>query len=119
MDELCRSTIRLHLVNSIYFSLLDYENSHALWQKLCNTYKKEAASNKVFLMHKLYNINMKESSGVQAHLNKFDNLFAQIRAQRMQIDDEMKAIHLHCSLPLSSDTFCTTISNSASNGTLV
>ena len=70
-------------------------------------------------MRKLYNLKMKESSGVTAHLNEFDNVFAQICAQRMQIDDEMKAIHLLCSLPPSWNTLCTTISNSAPNGTLV
>ena len=64
-------------------------------------------------MRKLYNLKMKESNGVTTHFNEFDNLFTQIRAQRMQIDDEMKAIHLLCSLPPSWDTLYTTISNSA------
>ena len=62
---------------------------------------------------------MKESTVVASHLNEFDSLFAQIRAQKMQIDDEMKAIHLLCSLPPSWDTFCTAISNSAPDGKLV
>ena len=62
---------------------------------------------------------MKESASVVAHLNEFDSLFAQIRAQQMNIDDEMKAIHLLCSLPLSWDTFCTAINNSTPNGCLV
>ena len=75
MDKLCRSTIRLHLVKSIYFFLLDCETFHALWQKLCNMYEKEAISNKVFLMQKLFNICMKESTSVANHINDFDLLF--------------------------------------------
>ena len=42
-------------------------------------------------MRKLYNLRMKESTVVASHFNEFDSLFAQIRAQKMQIDDEMKA----------------------------
>ena len=88
-------------------------------KKLCNTYEKNTASNKVFLMRKLYNLQMKESTVVASHLNEFDSLFAQICAQKMQIDDEMKAIHLLCSLPPSWDTFCMTINNCAADGKLV
>ena len=85
----------------------------ALWQKLCSTYEKNTASNKVFCMRSLYNLKMKESANVASHLNEFDSLFACIRSQNMNIDDKMKAIHLLCSLPLSWDTFCIAISNPA------
>ncbi|MCO5548954.1 hypothetical protein L7F22_002418 [Adiantum nelumboides] len=98
LDELCRSTIRLHLAESVYFSVLKCESAYALWQKLCNTYAKDTASNKVFMMRKLFNLRMKESASVASHINDFDSLFAQIRAQRINIDDEMKAIFLLCSL---------------------
>ncbi|MCO5578062.1 hypothetical protein L7F22_031900 [Adiantum nelumboides] len=43
----------------------------------------------------------------------------QVCAQRINIDDEMKAIFLLCLLPPSWDIFCTDVSNSAPNGTLV
>ena len=119
LDAMARSTIRLHLSESVYFTILECKSAHEVWQKLCNTYEKNTASNKVFLMRKLYNLRMKESTVVASHLNEFDSLFAQIRAQKMQIDDEMKAIHLLCSLPPSWDTFCTAISNSAPDGKLV
>ena len=105
LDALARSTLRLHLAELVYFTILEYLTAYFVWQKLCSTYEKNSTSNKVFLMHKLYNLKMKESSGVTTHVNEFDSLFAQIRAQRMQIDDEMKAIHLLCSLPPSWDTF--------------
>ncbi|MCO5560593.1 hypothetical protein L7F22_014208 [Adiantum nelumboides] len=70
-------------------------------------------------MGKLFNLRMKESASVASHINDFDSLFAQIRAQRINIDDEMKAIFLLCLLPPSWDIFCTAINNSAPNGTLV
>ena len=64
-------------------------------------------------MRKLYNLRMKESTNVASHINEFESLFAQIHAQKLNIDDEMKAIHLFCSLPPLWDTFCTTISTKA------
>ena len=70
-------------------------------------------------MHKLYNLRIKESTNVASHVNEFDSLFAQICAQQLNIDDEMKAIHLLCSLPPLWDTFCTAVCNSPPNGTLV
>ena len=80
LDELCRSTIRLHLAESVYFSVLECDTTYALWQKLCNTYEKATASNKVFMMRKLFNIRMKESASVASHINDFDSLFVQILA---------------------------------------
>ncbi|MCO5608136.1 hypothetical protein L7F22_062342 [Adiantum nelumboides] len=70
-------------------------------------------------MQKLFNHCMKESASVASHINDFDSLFAQIHVQQINIDDEMKAIFLVCSLPPSWDIFCIAISNSAPNGTLV
>ncbi|MCO5600607.1 hypothetical protein L7F22_054722 [Adiantum nelumboides] len=70
-------------------------------------------------MQKLFNLHMKKSASVASHINDFDSLFAQIHAQQINIDDEMKAIFLLRSLPPSWDIFCTTVNNSAPNGTLV
>ena len=42
-----------------------------------------------------------------------------MRAQCMNLDDELKAIFLLCSLLTSWDTFCTVVSNSAPNDNLV
>ncbi|MCO5555218.1 hypothetical protein L7F22_008762 [Adiantum nelumboides] len=66
-------------------------------------------------MRKLFNLRMKESASVASHINDFDSLFAQIHAQQINIDDELKAIFLLCSLPPSWDIFCTAVSNSAPN----
>ncbi|MCO5609323.1 hypothetical protein L7F22_063549 [Adiantum nelumboides] len=71
------------------------------------------------MMQILFNLRMKESASVASHINDFDSLIAQICAQRINIDDEMKEIFLLCLLPPSWDIFCTAVSNSTPNGTLV
>ena len=39
LDAMARSTICLHLVESVYFTVLDCATTHATWVKLCNTYE--------------------------------------------------------------------------------
>ena len=77
--------------------------------KLCNTYEQNTPSNKVFLMHKLFNLRMKENGNVAHHINDFESTFAQIHAERMNLDDELKAIFLLYSLLASWDMFCTAV----------
>ena len=40
-DLLAMSTIRLHLADNVYFTVLDCDSSEMLWTKLCSTYEKE------------------------------------------------------------------------------
>ena len=119
LDALTMSTIRLHLADSVYFTVLDSQNSEELWKKLCNTYEKETAANKVYLMRKIYDLRMKDTDSIASHLNQFDALWSQLQAQKMTMDDELKAVFLLCTLPSSWDTFCTAISASVPNGKLV
>ena len=92
--------------------------SHNLWKKLCITYEKEAASNKVYLMKRLFELQMNEGTSVAAHLNEFNIIFNQMQAQKLEFGDEVKAISLLCSLPASWDTFQIAIRNSMPEGGL-
>ena len=47
LDAIAKSTVRLHLAESIYFTVVNEKTTHELWMKLCATYEKEIASNKV------------------------------------------------------------------------
>ena len=76
LDAMARSTIHLHLVESIYFIVLDCAIAHATWVKLCNTYEQNTPSNKMFLMRKLFNLRMKENDSVTHHINDFESTFA-------------------------------------------
>ncbi|MCO5587106.1 hypothetical protein L7F22_041053 [Adiantum nelumboides] len=86
LDKYCKCTVRLQLAKFVYVSMLECESAYM------------------------------ESASVASHIDDFDSLFVQIRVQYMNMDDEMKAIFLLCSLPPSWDIFCTTISNSAPSG---
>ena len=118
LDALAMSTIRLHLAESVYFTVVSETTSFNLWKKLCSTYEKETASNKVYLMKRLFELQMKEGTSVASHLNEFNIIFSQMQAQKLEFGDEVKAIFLLCSLPTSWDTFCTTINNYVLDGAL-
>ena len=70
-----KSMIRLHLAESFYFTVVSETSSFNLWKKLCSTYEKETASNKVYLMKRLFELQMKEGASVAPHLNKFNIIF--------------------------------------------
>ena len=83
LDVLAKSTIRLHLAESVYFTVVNETMSHKLWKKLCSTYEKETASNKVYLMKRLFELQMKEGTSVATHLNEFNIIFSQMQAQKL------------------------------------
>ena len=77
------------------------ENAIAPRKKLSETYEKKVASTKMYLIWRLYNLRMKESDSVQAHLNEYESLSSQILSQGKTIEDELRAMMLMSSLPSS------------------
>ena len=69
---MAKSRIRLHLAESIYFTVVNEMSSHNLWKKMCSTYEKETTSNKGYLMKRLFELQMKEGTSVALHLNEFN-----------------------------------------------
>ncbi|MCO5610735.1 hypothetical protein L7F22_064976 [Adiantum nelumboides] len=77
IDARARATIRLHLGESIFFTIMDKTTAFELWDSLCLAWDGKSASNKVFLMKKLMRLSMKEDSSVSSHLNDFNSLYSQ------------------------------------------
>ena len=63
----------------------------------------------IYLIRRLYNLRMKESDSVQAHLNDYESINSQISAQGMTINDELKALLFMSNLPPSWETFVTPV----------
>ena len=99
LDALTMSTIRLHLVDSVYFIVLDSKNSKELWKKVCKHMRRKLQQTKCFYMRKLYDLRMKDSDSVASHLNEFNALCSQLQDQKMTMDDELKSAFLLCMLP--------------------
>ena len=66
---------------------------------LSKLYKKPSASNKVFLMKRLFNMKMSEGGSVADNLNEFNTLTSQLSFVKVNFDDEVRAPLIVCSFP--------------------
>jgi hypothetical protein len=74
MDMKARANIFLSLSNNVLFNVSIEKTTKELWEKLSNMYEIASASNKVFIMKKLYNLKMREGGIMSNHLNEFNTL---------------------------------------------
>ena len=56
MDAKAKATICLHIVKPILFTIIGHTITKQLWDNLCSTWEIKSASNKVFLMKKLFQL---------------------------------------------------------------
>ena len=50
MDEIARSTIQMHLVENVYFSMAKETRTFSLWEKSLAVYEKKSSSSKLRLI---------------------------------------------------------------------
>ena len=75
-------------------------------------YEKPSAMNKVYLMRRLFNLQMSEGGFVVDHINGFNMIISQLSSVEINFEDEIKTLILMSSLPKSWDTIVATISSS-------
>ena len=112
LDEIARSTIRMHLAENVYFSMAKETRAHSLWEKLQAVYEKKSSSSKLILIKQLFNMKMKEIDPATSHINTFNRVLSELSSQGINFEEEVKALALLSSLPASWEVFCTTYANS-------
>ncbi|KAK2985417.1 hypothetical protein RJ640_003159 [Escallonia rubra] len=118
LDRKALATVRLSLTPQVAFNISKEKTTAAVMKALEKLYKKPSASNKVFLMKKLFNMRMSENGSVVDHLNDFNGVTNQLESVGINFDDEIRALLFLCSLPDSWNNLVTTVSNSTISGTL-
>ena len=79
---------------------------------LSNMYEKPSTMNKVYLMRRLFNLQMSKNGSVSDHINEFNMIVIQLNYMDINFKDEIKALILMPSLPESWDTVVSAISSS-------
>ncbi|KAK2983980.1 hypothetical protein RJ640_027305 [Escallonia rubra] len=118
LDRKALATVRLSLTPQVVFNISKEKTIAAVMKALEKLYEKPSASNKVFLMKKLFNMKMSENSSVVDHLNDFNGVTNKLESVVINFDDEIRALLFMCSLPDSWNNLVTTVSNSTISGTL-
>ena len=101
LDRKALGTIRLCLAASVAFNISKEKTTEDVMTALGKLYEKPSASNKVFLMKRLFNMKMSESGSVADHLNDFNTVTSQLSSVGVNFDDEVRALLMLCSLPES------------------
>jgi hypothetical protein len=114
LDRKALGTIRLRLAASMAFNILKEKSMKDLMDVLVKLYEKPLASNKVFLMKRLFNMKMSEGGSVADHLNEFNTVTNQLSYVKVDFDDEVRALLILCSLPERWNGLVMAVSNSVS-----
>ena len=85
-----------------------------LMATLAKLYEKPSASNKVFLMKRLFNLKMSEGGSVAEHLNEFNTITSQLSSVKITFAEEVRALLILCSLLESWNSLVMAVSNSVS-----
>ncbi|KAK2971922.1 hypothetical protein RJ640_011703 [Escallonia rubra] len=114
LDGKALATVRLSLTPQVAFNIYREKTIAVVMQALEKLY----ASNKVFLMKRLFNMRMSKNGSVVDHLNAFNSVTNQLEYVGINFDDEIRALLFLCSLSNSWNNLVTTMSNSFFSGTL-
>jgi hypothetical protein len=114
LDRKALGTIRMSLEASVAFNISKEKTMKDLMDALAKLYEKPSASNKVFLMKRLFNMKMSEGGSVADHLNEFNTVTNQLSFVKVDFDDEVRALLILCSLPESWNGLVMAVSNSVS-----
>ena len=74
-DLLYRQALRvihLTLARNVTFNIVNEKTTAGLMEALSNMYEKSSASNKVYLMCRLFNLKVVEGASVTNHINEFN-----------------------------------------------
>ena len=117
-DRQALGLIRLALSRSVASNIIKEKTTSDLLNVLSNMYEKPSAMNKVYLIRRLFNLQMSEGESVVDHINEFNIIVRQLSSVKINFEDEIKALILMSSLPESWDTVVASISSSRGSNKL-
>lgn len=114
LDRKALGTIQLCLAMPVAFNISSEMTMEDLMKKLSSLYEKPSASNKVFVMKRLFNMNMSEGGSITDHLNEFNTVNSKLSSVKVNFDYEIRDLLILCSFPESWNSFVMDVSKSTS-----
>ena len=112
LDRKALGIIRLTLSRNVAFNIAKEKTTADLMKALSNMYEKPSASNKVYLMKRLFNLRMTEGASAAQHINELNTVLTHLSSVEIEFDDQVRALALLSSLPESWKTTVTAVSSS-------
>ena len=94
------------------FNIVKEKTTSDLLKALSNMYEKQSAMNKVYLIRRLFNLQMFLNGSASYRINEFNMIVSQLNYVDINFEDEIKALILMSSLPEPWDTVVAAISSS-------
>jgi hypothetical protein len=114
LERKALGTIQLSLETSMSFNIYKEKTTKEMMDTLAKLYEKPSASNKVFLMKRLFNMKMSEGGYVVDHLNEFNTVTNKLRYVKVDFDDEVISLLILCSFLERWNGLVMAVSNSVS-----
>ena len=97
---------------TIAFNISRRKTTKELMAARSKMYEKPSASNKIFLMKKLFNLKMVDNESITEHLNEFNTLTSQLESIGINFNEKIRVPVLLSSLPETWDGLMMAMSNS-------
>ena len=90
LDHQALGTVILTLARNVAFNIMDQTTTKGLIEALSIMYGKASAMNKVYLMRRLFDLNMVDSTSVADYINEFNMIITQLAFVKIIFEDEIR-----------------------------
>ena len=111
LDRKTLGTIPLCFASSVAFNISKEKTIESVMNALAKLYKETSASNKAFLMKRLFNMKMSKGGYVVDRLNEFNMITNQRSFVKVNFEDKVGALLILCSFPESCNNLVMVLSN--------
>ena len=94
LDRQTLGVVHLTLPRNMAFNIFKEKTTTDLMKVLSNMYEKPSASNKVYLMRRLFNLKMVEDASITNHINEFNVITTHLSSVEITFEDEVNALIL-------------------------